>query len=1105
VATFSTADAAGTLSSTIFWGDGTSSAGTVTAVGTVSGLTQYDVLGTHTYADETRPGATNSVVVQVNDTTDATVAFINSKAAVADAPLSPFATSTIANSEGVAINPTTATFTDANTGATAADFAARIDWGDGTSPSVGVVAATATPGRFTVSAGHTYPANGNYPVTTTITDRGGSTLVFVNQATVTDAALTLGPTLALSTTEGQPLSNQIVGTFTDADAFGVAGSFSARIDWGDGTPNTPGTVTKLGNSGGGAVFAITGSHTYTTVGTPTISVAVTDSGGSTIGSSTSAAVSVAQAPIQLTVSPLVATEQAATPANFMVATFIDTGGADVGYTGTVDFGDGSGPVAATVVPLGGDTFGVQAPSHTYKAPGQYPLTVSVTDPDPTTVSGSAVAFVAPAALTSAAGANAVPPLAAIEGAALSNVPVAAFNDPDLTATAASFTATINWGDGLVTPGTVTATATPGLFTVSGTHTFAGVGAYPIRVVVQDTGGGGVTLSNAATVGDAALTLGAPLSLTYLQNQPSGGRLVGTFTDANPSGKVSDFTATIDWGDLTPATQGVIALIGGSASGAVLGIYGDHTYAASGTDMIKVSVSDAGGSSIAPTVSATATVAPALTSPDVITVTALPAAATEGMSTATGKVVATFIDRNGPQPIGNYAATIDWGDGTTSPGTVASLGGGQFSVQAPAHTFAKVGTSVVTVSVTAGAISGLSAGQVTVADAPLSAQPASSLGGPEGALLTGLVVATFTDANPNALASDFKATIDWGDGSPPTQGTIASLSGGFEVLGTHEYADARVNGGSNTFPVTVTIHDAGGSVARVVSGAVIHDTPIPLAGALDPSSDHGTSNVDAVTNVNRPRFFGTTEPYATVVLMSVSLATAAPAVIGQTQADGSGAWALTANLIPDGRYAITAVAVDRAGFSTAVTPVLPNAKQGPLVVDTAAPVVADVRFGQTTGQILVTFQGDAAGLDPASVLDPAYYHVLLRNVPVGVLRVAAVPAPSGSSANSMTVVVTINNGRPLPAGNYLFSIDPGGVRDVAGNGLDGAFYGTFPSGNHQPGSAFTALFNTRSRRILPTQSAIGPASSIHARAVQSGVAHPDAAVARRLTRPQVRRP
>jgi hypothetical protein len=92
VATFSTADAAGTLSSTIFWGDGTSSAGTVTAAGTVAGLSQYDVRGTHTYAEETQGSNTNSVVVQVNDTTDATVAFINSRNSVGDPPLSPLAT-----------------------------------------------------------------------------------------------------------------------------------------------------------------------------------------------------------------------------------------------------------------------------------------------------------------------------------------------------------------------------------------------------------------------------------------------------------------------------------------------------------------------------------------------------------------------------------------------------------------------------------------------------------------------------------------------------------------------------------------------------------------------------------------------------------------------------------------------------------------------------------------------------------------------------------------------------------------------------------------------------------------------------------------------------
>src|SRR5262249_38045936 len=153
-----------------------------------------------------------------------------------------------------------ATFTDANQGATAGDFTATVNWGDGSSPEVGTVSATATPGRFTVAAGHTFTAGGTYPVPPTIVHDGGEGLGFVNLATITAAALTLGPTLALSTAEGQPLINQVVGTFTDANPFGTASDFTATTDWGDSTPTTFGQITKLGNSGGGAVFAITGSH-----------------------------------------------------------------------------------------------------------------------------------------------------------------------------------------------------------------------------------------------------------------------------------------------------------------------------------------------------------------------------------------------------------------------------------------------------------------------------------------------------------------------------------------------------------------------------------------------------------------------------------------------------------------------------------------------------------------------------------------------------------------------------------------------------------------------------------------------------------------------------
>src|SRR5215470_18982433 len=60
---------------------------------------------------------------------------------------------------------------------------------------------------------------------------------------------------------------------------------------------------------------------------------------------------------------------------------------------------------------------------------------------------------------------------ATEGTALpGNTDVASFTDDNLTDTAASFTATIDWGDNITTVGTVVGSA--GNFTVEGGHTYA---------------------------------------------------------------------------------------------------------------------------------------------------------------------------------------------------------------------------------------------------------------------------------------------------------------------------------------------------------------------------------------------------------------------------------------------------------------------------------------------------------------------------------------------------------------------------------------------------------------------------------------------------------
>jgi hypothetical protein len=142
------------------------------------------------------------------------------------------------------------------------------------------------------------------------------------------------------------------------------------------------------------------------------------------------------------------------------------------------------------------------------------------------------------------------------------------------------------------------------------------------------------------------------------------------------------SATIDWGDHSAAAPGTVAA---DTVSNTLTISGGHTYADEGTFTTSVVVSDLDGTI---TISGLATVADAPLS-------ATPVSFAVRKKTPFTHAVAQLTDQNPGAPGSDFTATIDWGDGSTSLGTVGALATGGFAV-AGSHEYKKKGSySVVT--------------------------------------------------------------------------------------------------------------------------------------------------------------------------------------------------------------------------------------------------------------------------------------------------------------------------------------------------------------------------------------------------------------------------
>ena len=67
-------------------------------------------------------------------------------------------------------------------------------------------------------------------------------------------------------------------------------------------------------------------------------------------------------------------------------------------------------------------------------------------------------------------------------------------------------------------------------------------------------------------------------------------------------------------------------------------------------------------------------------------------------------------------------------------------------------------------------------------------------------------------NPIATATDFTATINWGDGHSLSRLGAGELAGGFQISGTNTYAD------NGSYPISLSIHDNAGQGSTISASA-----------------------------------------------------------------------------------------------------------------------------------------------------------------------------------------------------------------------------------------------------------------------------------------------
>jgi VCBS repeat-containing protein len=571
---------------------------------------------------------------------------------------------------------------------------------------------------------------------------------------------------------------------------------TAVIDWGDGTASPPSSLVE--SDGAGELAA---SHVYADDGEYLVTVTLTDDDGAS--SADSFLVSVDNVPPTVDAGDDITLEEGmalllgdfnpegAVGQRFLHNVLFNDPGSLDSHTASIDWGDGIVETGLVVeAPFGppGSADGLNgfvAGAHAYADDGVYTVTVTVTDDEDAIHSDSftvtvdnALPFILPGAQLSAEG-------------EVTELEAVTFVDPG---TLDTHSATIDWGDG--TPVEIAAIAEapfgpPGSTTglmglILGSHVYADNDTYTVTFTLVDDDGGVATQTLTRTIEvenqDPLVEAGSPITV----DEGEAFTLDGiSFVDP---GTLDTHTASIDWTDGT-VTDGTVTETPfgppGSSDGMTGSVATGHTFGDNGDYAVLVTVSDDDGGSGSDTVVVSVlNVAPSVDAGDDLV-------APEGTPV---DILANFSDAGS---LDTHTASIDWGDGNTTPALVDALAG----TVSGTHSYSDNGPYLVTVTVTDDdGDSGSDSVVVSIENAAPMVTPNTGFNVDEAQAFDA-VLAAFLDPGIGDLHS---ATVDWGDGdSGPALVTEASGAG--IVSAGHAYADDGI------YTVTVTVSDDDGGV------------------------------------------------------------------------------------------------------------------------------------------------------------------------------------------------------------------------------------------------------------------------------------------------------